>query len=78
MIIDRKERITVALVGRPKDPTWDQAVHDATAVMTEVQEEGLEEDSFPEKFLSHRRGEFVAFPVGVSFGGGQTVRLYLK
>lgn len=46
--------------------------------MTEVQEVGLEEDCFTDKFLSHRRGEFVAFPVGVSFGGGQKVCLHLK
>ena len=77
-ILDRKQRVIVALVGRPSDPTWDQAVYDAAAVMTEVQEAGLEEDCFPDKFLSHRRGEFVAFPVGVSFGGGQKVRLHLK
>lgn len=78
MILDRKQRVIVALVGRPSDPSWDQAVEDAAAVMTEVQEEGLEEDCFLEKFVSHHRGEFVAFPVGVSFGGGQKVCLHLK
>jgi len=77
-ILDSKNRVIVALVGRPSDPSWDQAVEDAAAVMAEVQEEGLVEDSFPDKFLSHRRGEFVAFPVGVSFGGGQKVCLHLQ
>jgi len=64
-------------VGRPNDPTWDQVVHDAAAVMEEVREAGFEEGCFSEKFLSHRRGEFVAFPVGVSFGGGQKVCAFI-
>jgi len=31
------------------------------------------EDIFSEDDLDHRRGKFLAIPVGVSFGGGQTV-----
>ena len=74
-ILDCKQRIIAVLVGQPNDPTWDQVAHDAAAVMEEVREAGEEEECFSEKFLSHRRGEFVAFPVGVSFGGGQKVRV---
>lgn len=44
----------------------------------EVQEERLEEGFLAEIFLSHGRGEFVAFPVGVSFGRGQKVRLFFE
>jgi hypothetical protein len=72
-IVDSKDRIIAVLVGQPNDPTWDQAILDATMAMESAQEEGQEEGCFTEKFLSHRRGEFLAFPVGVSFGGGQKV-----
>ena len=74
--MDRKKRIIAVLVGRPDDPTWDAAIADAAAAMEEVEESSQE--CFPEKSLSHRRGEFVAFPAGVSFGGGQKVRSFFQ
>ncbi len=49
---------------------------EAVQVLNEVQEEGIASDAFLEKYLTHRRGDFVSVPVGVSFGGGQKVRLY--
>ena len=61
------------LVGQLDDPEWRQVINDAAAVMREVQEAGAELDLFSEKSLDHRQGEFLAIPVGVSFGGGQTV-----
>ena len=35
---------------------------------------GADLDLFTEKSLHHRRGEFLALPTGMSFGGGQMVR----
>jgi len=61
------------LVGQPSDPTWKDAVEEAAAAMQEVAHEGILEGHIGDKYLSHRRGEFVALPTGVSFGGGQTV-----
>jgi hypothetical protein len=48
-------------------------VDDATDIMQEVQQQGAEMDLFSEGSLDHRRGGFLAIPVGVSFGGGQAV-----
>jgi len=48
---------------------------DAAALMEEVRRLGLENDAFDEKYVTHRRGDFVAIPVGVSYGGGSTVSL---
>jgi len=60
-------------VGQPDDPKWIDVVGDAAEVMQEVQRLGIDMELFADKNLHHRRGEFVAIPVGVSFGGGQTV-----
>jgi hypothetical protein len=62
------------LVGQPDDPEWREVINEAEAVMREVRETGAELDLFSEKAQDHRRGRFLAIPVGVSFGGGQTVR----
>jgi hypothetical protein len=43
--------------------------------MQQVASEGISEELMDDKHLHHRRGDFVALPVGVSFGGGQKVRL---
>ena len=48
-------------------------MEDAAALMEEVRKLGLESDLFDEKYITHRRGDFVAIPVGVSYGGGGTV-----
>jgi hypothetical protein len=66
------------LVGHPSDPGWKIVVEDAAALMEEVRKLGLESDAFGEKYITHRRGEFVAIPVGVSYGGGGTVGLLLR
>lgn len=58
------------LVGQPDDPEWRNVVNDAAEVMREVEQLGASLDLFAEKSLHHRRGEFLAIPVGVSFGGG--------
>ena len=68
------ERIIAVLVGQPDDPLWKDTVDAAAGVMQEVEQQGAGVDLFTGKSLHHRRGEFLAIPAGVSFGGGQTVR----
>jgi len=43
--------------------------------MQEVASKGTSEGLIADKYLHHRRGNFVTLPVGVSFGGGQTANL---
>lgn len=73
LILDKKERIIAVLVGQPEDPQWRDTINAAAKVLQEVERLGAEESLFAEKWLDHRRGEFLAVPVGVSFGGGQKV-----
>lgn len=75
MVLDKEGRIIAVLVGQPEDPEWRVIVGDAAELMQEVERLGASMDLFTEKSLHHRRGEFLAIPTGVSFGGGQTVRL---
>jgi len=74
LILDKEGRIIAALVGQPDDPEWRYVIDDATNIMQEVQQLGTAVDLFSDSSLDHRRGEFLAIPVGVSFGGGQMVR----
>jgi len=76
LILDKVGRIVAVLVGQPDDPEWVYVIKDAAEVLEEVQQLGADMDLFSEKSLDHRRGEFLAIPVGVSFGGGQTVRAF--
>ena len=76
LILDKEGRIVAILVGQPDDPEWLYVINDAAEVMQEVQRLGAESDLFSEKSLAHRQGEFLAIPVGVSFGGGQVVIAY--
>jgi hypothetical protein len=73
LILDKMERIVAVLVGQPDDPQWRDNVDTAAGVMREVEELGANADLFTVESLRHRRGEFLALPAGVSFGGGQTV-----
>lgn len=73
LILDKEGRIIATLVGQPADPEWGHVIEDAANVMQEVQQLGAAVDLFSDSSLDHRRGEFLAIPVGVSFGGGQTV-----
>lgn len=72
-IVDAKDRLTTVLVGRPNDPEWPKVSDEAANILDEVREAGMASNAFPEKYLLHRRGDFVAIPAGVSFGGGQKV-----
>jgi hypothetical protein len=78
LILDKEEQIIAVLVGQPDDPQWRDTINAAAEVMQEVERLGASMDLFPEKSLHHRRGEFLAIPTGVSFGGGQTVRAQLS
>jgi hypothetical protein len=71
--LDSEGRIVAVLVGQPDDPEWVYVIGDAVKVMQDVREQGAAMDLFSDKSLNHRRGEFLAIPVGVSFGGGQMV-----
>lgn len=73
MVLDREERIVAVLVGQPEDPCWGDVANAAAELMQKVEHLGISMDLFTEKSLYHRRGEFLAIPAGVSFGGGQTV-----
>lgn len=73
LILDKDNRIIAVLVGQPDDPFWKDEVKAAAKVMQEAERLGADSDLFAEKSLHHRRGEFLALPAGVSFGGGQTV-----
>ena len=61
------------MVGQPEDPEWVYVIGDAVKVMQGVQQLGAGMDLFSDKILDHRQGEFLAIPVGVSFGDGQMV-----
>lgn len=75
-VVDAKDRITTIFVGQPNDPEWTEVSDDATKVLDAVREAGLASNAFLDKYLAHRRGDFVAIPVGVSFGGGQKVCMH--
>lgn len=72
-ILDSQDRITVMCVGHPDAEEWSDVCQDAAGLLGQVREEGLSCNIFPNKYLNHRRGDFVALPVGVSYGGGQKV-----
>ena len=75
LILDKKERIVAVLVGQPDDPLWGGTIDAAAGVMQEVERCSAGMELFTAKTQHHRRGEFLAIPAGVSFGGGQTVRV---
>jgi hypothetical protein len=73
---DVKKRIMAIFVGRPQDSEWKKVTDNATALMQEVEKLGHKIGAFDDKYLHHRRGDFVALPVGVSYGGGATVGFF--
>jgi len=78
LMVDRKGWIVAVLVRQPEDPEWAYVIADATKVMRGIQQLGAAMDLFSEKSLNHRQGEIFTIPVGVSFGGGQTVEASQK
>ena len=73
LILDKEDQIIAILAGQPDDPLWKDKVNSAAEVMQEAECLGADLDLFTKENLHHRRGEFLALPSGVSFGGGQTV-----
>jgi hypothetical protein len=76
LVLDSEKRIMCVLVARPQDPEWMAVIDDAAALMEGVRSSGLESNAFSSKSVDHRRGDFVALHVGVSFGGGPTVSAF--
>lgn len=74
MLYDKNGIIVATLVGRPwDDRTWAMAVQGASNTLSSVRMEGVASGAFKPPDLDHRRGKFLAFASGVSFGGGQKV-----
>lgn len=69
-IVDTEGRVIGLLAGRPADPAWDNVASEAYAAMARAAKEA----TFSAKQKLHDRGNFATLAVGVSFGGGRTVR----
>ena len=72
-VADSDERVVVILGGSPRDPDWDDLGSSAANAMEETRAELEEAGVLLPKHCSHRRGEFCAFAVGNSHGGGRKV-----
>ncbi|TFK60200.1 hypothetical protein BDN72DRAFT_779712, partial [Pluteus cervinus] len=71
-ITDKDERVVVVLVGGPTHHAdWSQVVKQAAQTLASVRKDGVAAGAFPHGAQSHRRGNFVALPVGVSHGNGR-------
>ncbi|KAH9917197.1 uncharacterized protein B0H18DRAFT_1123790 [Fomitopsis serialis] len=66
-ITDESGRVIAVLCGAPNDPAWTGVHRDAAAAISEARLRL----SFASKDVVHRRGDFPALAVGVSYGGGQ-------
>ncbi|KAI0066767.1 hypothetical protein BV25DRAFT_1796690, partial [Artomyces pyxidatus] len=76
-IVDREGRIVVYLAGRPaSDATWDDAVREASELLTKVGDEDCEKDFKPDQ-VSHQRGQYPILHTGYSHGGGPTSPYYV-
>jgi hypothetical protein len=70
-LVDHKDDVIFAvMMSRGEGKDWDRVVSEATAAMKKI---------FPSLRLTaaqmhHRRGNFTALTIGISFGGGQWVR----
>lgn len=81
-LVDKFKRIIGVLLGRPKnDPTWEVQVTKGLAdAMDEVRREGDamgKKGAWTKKQREDRRlgGQFITLTTGVSYGGGQRVRI---
>ena len=70
-IIDSERRVIAVCCANPVDSNWSAVVQGATAAV----EEARQALHVPPKDEQQRRGHFPAFAIGVSYGGGQRVRL---
>jgi hypothetical protein len=74
LLLDRENRVVGALAGRPLGATDWGAVHDSALGSLEAVSEQL---NVCHKDTTHRRGSYVSVSHGLSFGGGQEVRVPL-
>ncbi|TFK64366.1 hypothetical protein BDN72DRAFT_774653, partial [Pluteus cervinus] len=74
-ILDANGRIVGALAGRPRNSGWDDVLGNACEVLRNIRLVGDVANCFGPNDIDHRRGRFLAVPVGVSFGGGQKVKM---
>ncbi|KAH9920397.1 uncharacterized protein B0H18DRAFT_1121990 [Fomitopsis serialis] len=66
-ITDESGRVIAVLSGAPNDPAWTGVHTGAAAAISEARTKL----SFSRKDVVHRRGNFPALAVGISYGGGQ-------
>ena len=71
LLLDRENRVIGALAGRPQDAGWG-AVHDGALAALES---AAPEMRLRPKDTAHRRGSYPSISHGISFGGGQEVRV---
>ncbi|TFK59626.1 hypothetical protein BDN72DRAFT_780474, partial [Pluteus cervinus] len=72
IITDREDNAVVVFAGVPhQEGDWEAVVRNAAETMASVRDEGLAGQALSPGVQSHRRGEFVAIPVGVSHGNGR-------
>ncbi|TFK60486.1 hypothetical protein BDN72DRAFT_779344, partial [Pluteus cervinus] len=71
-ITDKDGRALVVFAGVPhKDEGWKEVIKKAEETMASVRKEGMHAGALPPDVQNHRRGEFVALPVGVTHGNGR-------
>lgn len=73
LLLDRENRVVGVLAGRPLDPGWG-AVHDSAL---SALESAAPKMRLRPKDAAHRRGSYPSVSHGISFGGGQEVRISL-
>lgn len=70
---DEKARAFAVFAQKPVGGNWDESMRQVQAALQEARVSGLTSGAFDSMTEAHRRGNFLAFASGVSFGGGQRV-----
>lgn len=74
VVLDRDNRVVALFAGQPNDPDWAAVASEASRAMTAA----AQRCSFKKGDRDHRRGMFATLALGISFGGGRTVRTVLR
>ncbi|TEB19511.1 hypothetical protein FA13DRAFT_1605900, partial [Coprinellus micaceus] len=72
-LCDDNDVVIGGLVDRPPAEDWSDVLEEVARCLRTARTLGEAHNIFPSSFYRHRRGSFLAIPVGVSMGGGQTV-----
>ncbi len=72
-VVDQQGHVITVLAGHPDDPNWDNLHQDVADML----ENFRAQCKFSDDQCKHRCGRFPALSYGISYGGGQTVRLLL-